>query len=300
MKLSEACVLMGEGIRVVKDGDFDDLELLATSNGRRILSFIERTKYKGELERNQSIACILTTEEVLRELDMDRYSGIAVADRPRLQFFILHHALMDKTEFYGSPFSSRIHPGAVVHPTAYVDPVNVIIGPGTRVGPKAVVLSNVELGERCVIGPGTVLGGDGFEAFRYDEVAMSVRHAGWVRIGNDVEIQANCCVDRGLFGEATKLGDYTKLDNMVHIAHNVVIGRRVFIAAAAMLAGRITIGDDAWIGPGASLTNGMSVGAGASVTIGAVATRNVEAGKTVSGNFAVDHEKFIAFIRTIR
>ena len=113
-------------------------------------------------------------------------------------------------------------------------------------------------------------------------------------------MQANSAISRSIFGGFTQLGEETKLDNLVHVAHNVTIGRRCFLAACAMIAGSVIVGDDVWIGPGASISSGITIGDGANVTIGAVVTRNVPAGAHVSGNFAIDHDKFIAFLRSIR
>ena len=67
-----------------------------------------------------------------------------------------------------------------------------------------------------------------------------------------------------------------------------------------MVAGSTTIGDDVWIGPGASISSEIVIGNGASVTIGSVVVRDVAPGQKVTGNFAVDHKKFIAFMRKIR
>jgi len=299
MRLSEAARFL-PGISIIKDGSFDDLELLATDNGRKVLSFIEKPKYLDELNKNVSIACVLCPPAMLGEIDRSKYDGVATIDKARLAFFTLHHALLANTDFYGSPFPSRIDPSAKVHPTAFVSPENVVIGANTVIGPNVSILSKVEIGDNVVIGAGTVIGGDGFEAFRYEDKVLSVQHAGWARIRDNVEIHCNCCVDRGLFSEDTVIGEYSKLDNLVHIAHNVVLGRRVLVAAAAMFSGRVSVEDDSWIGPGSCLTNGMHIGKGGSISIGAVATRDVADEQTVSGNFAIEHSKFISFIKTIR
>ena len=128
---------------------------------------------------------------------------------------------------------------------------------------------------------------------------LDVVHAGTVRIGRGVDIHANCCVDRGLFGE-TAVGDATTIDNLVYVAHEVRIGERCRIGAHAVINGSAVLGDDAWIGPGAVLSNGISIGSQAIVTMGAVVTRDVPPSVRVSGNFAIDHERFLAHIRSIR
>ncbi len=67
-----------------------------------------------------------------------------------------------------------------------------------------------------------------------------------------------------------------------------------------MVAGSAKIGDDVWIGPSASVSSGVEIGDGASITLGSVVTKNVAPGQRVTGNFAIDHDKFIAFLKTIR
>jgi len=96
------------------------------------------------------------------------------------------------------------------------------------------------------------------------------------------------------------VGDDTKTDNFVHIAHNVHLGRGCFLAAHAMVAGSVTMGDEVWIGPSAAISSEITIGSKANITIGAVVTRNVEPGQKVSGNFAIDHTRYMAFLKTIR
>ena len=78
------------------------------------------------------------------------------------------------------------------------------------------------------------------------------------------------------------------------------MGKRILIAACTCVAGRVQMDDDVWIGPGVTLINGMHIGKGARVNIGSVATRDVEPGKAVTGNFAIDHDRFISNLKSIR
>ena len=134
-----------------------------------------------------------------------------------------------------------------------------VIGPGTVIGEGAVIgrdcllhanvtlYPRVRVGDRAVLHSGCVIGADGFgfifENGRYEKFPQ----VGTVEIGDDVEIGANSCVDRGALG-ATRIGDGTKLDNMVHIGHNCRIGRHVVIAAQTGLSGGVEVGDYAVIG----------------------------------------------------
>jgi UDP-3-O-[3-hydroxymyristoyl] glucosamine N-acyltransferase len=151
-----------------------------------------------------------------------------------------------------------VHRTAVVSPSARIG-YNVSIGPhcsigdDVEIGEGSVVHANVTvypdttIGVRAVIHSGTVIGADGFGFVYRDCKFVNFPQIGRVVIGDDVEIGANCCIDRGALG-ATTIGDGTKLDNMVHVAHNCRIGRHVLIAAQTGLAGGVEIEDYAVIG----------------------------------------------------
>lgn len=124
---------------------------------------------------------------------------------------------------------------------------DVRVGRGCTIHANVVIYENVTIGDRVVLHSGTVIGADGFGFVLRNGVYENFPQVGTVDIGNDVEIGANCCVDRAALG-VTTIGDGTKLDNMVHIAHNCRIGRHVVIAAQTGLAGGVSIDDYAIIG----------------------------------------------------
>lgn len=130
---------------------------------------------------------------------------------------------------------------------------------------------------------------------------MNVNHCGGVIIGNNVEVQYNSCIDKALYTwDNTIIGDYTKLDNMVHLEHGVKIGERNLIASRVTIGGRTEIGNDSWIGLGAVISNGLIIGNEVSISLGAVVTKKMKDKERVSGNFAIDHNKYIDFIKNIR
>jgi UDP-3-O-[3-hydroxymyristoyl] glucosamine N-acyltransferase len=129
---------------------------------------------------------------------------------------------------------------------------------------------------------------------------LKVAHGGGVLLRRGAEVHSNSCVDRAVFGGFTEIGEESVIANLVYVAHNVRVGRRCRVAASAAIGGSTTLGDDVYVGPGASISSEIRVGDGAVVSLGAVVTRHVAAGQRVSGNFAVDHERFIAFMRQIR
>ena len=127
------------------------------------------------------------------------------------------------------------------------------VGPGSALGedctlyPNVTVYPNVTIGHRVIIHSGAVIGADGFGFVFEDGHYEKFPQVGRVEIGNDVEIGANCCVDRAALG-VTVIGDGVKLDNMVHVAHNCRIGRHVVVAAQTGFSGGVVVEDYAVIG----------------------------------------------------
>ena len=284
-------------VEIVRDGEFESLGLMTYDNPRQ-LGYIEDAKYLPALVTKPNVACVIGTQD-LASLVPQRI-GLAVSEIPRKAFFEIHNYLAQNTDFYWKSFDTKIAGTARIHPTAYVAQKNVRIGQRCEVGPNASILENSILKSDVIIRAGSVIGTEGFEFERIGEETMRVVHAGGVSIHRRVEIQANCCVSKAVFGGFTKIGEDTKLDNLVHVAHGVVIGKRCLLAACAMIAGSVTIGDDVWVGPSASISSEVVIGDGALVTIGSVVTKDVAPGQRVTGNFAIDHDRFIEFLKTIR
>ena len=217
----------------------------------------------------------------------------------------------------------NIHPTAVVHKTATVgkgckigagcyvgkdvilgDTVvlypNVTIFDQTKVGKGTVIWSGTVIRERCKIGNNCIfhnnvsIGADGF-GYRPSEDGnglVKIPQIGNVIIGNDVEIGANSCVDRGKFS-STIIGDGCKIDNLVQIAHNCVMGRSCIMAGNSGLAGSVTLGDGVIIGGSASIKDHLTLHSGVVVGAGSGVIKDVPAGKTVLGYPAQDAKEML-------
>jgi UDP-3-O-[3-hydroxymyristoyl] glucosamine N-acyltransferase len=165
--------------------------------------------------------------------------------------------------------AAAIHASAVVDPTASLG-AGVVLGPGVVIGARArigagtdlranvVVQDDCEIGERCLVHPGTVIGADGFGFAPSPQGWVKIEQLGRVRIGNDVEIGANCAIDRGALDD-TVIGHGTKLDNLIQVAHNVVIGEHCAIAGCVGIAGSAVIGNRVQIGGGAGILGHLSI-----------------------------------------
>ena len=296
MLLSEVNNLL-EGLSLVKDAEFTSLGLAVAECDEKILTFIESEKYIKSL--SDKIRALITTKELGGKLK-DRY-GIIVSNNPRADYFKLHNILSAKEGYKRKSFNTTIGEGCNISKLSSISENNVVIGNNVIIEDFVVIRENTIIGDNSIIRAGVILGGEGFEYKRVDGVIMNVNHCGGVVIGNNVEVQYNSCIDKALYTwDNTVIGDYSKLDNLVHIEHGVKIGNRCLIASRSTFGGRTVIGDDSWVGLGATISNGLILGKNVSVSLGAVVTKNLKDNDKVSGNFAIDHEKFIDFIKSIR
>lgn len=172
---------------------------------------------------------------------------------------------------------------------------NIEIGENVRIEAFVSVKENTRIGAGTIVRSGSVLGGTGLEFIRIGaDGILPAAHCGWLTIGADVEIQYNCSVSRSLFPwHETVIGSETKIESLTHVAHGVSIGSRALIASGVVIGGSARIGDGVWIGPNATISSEVRVGDGARISLGAVVAGTVKAGETVSGNFAIPHEKFL-------
>jgi UDP-3-O-[3-hydroxymyristoyl] glucosamine N-acyltransferase len=210
-----------------------------------------------------------------------------VLDDPKLGFIGLLH------ELFPVEHSPGIHPMAAVDPSAQIDEsatisagavvgARCVVGPQTVLHPGVVLYADTQVGARCMIHAGVVLGADGFSFHPTAGGPVKVPQVGRVVVADDVELGANCCVDRAFLGE-TVVGPGCKLDNLVHLGHNAQLGRYVIIAAGTALSGSVTIGDGAIIGGQVGVVEHIHIGAGAQVGAQSGLSRDVPAGEAVLG-----------------
>ncbi|MCL4745757.1 MAG: UDP-3-O-(3-hydroxymyristoyl)glucosamine N-acyltransferase [Burkholderiaceae bacterium] len=161
---------------------------------------------------------------------------------------------------------------------------------GVRVGAASVVHANVSvyrdctLGARCIVHSGTVIGSDGFGFAREHGRWSKIPQLGTVVIGDDVEIGANCAIDRGAL-EDTVIGDGCKLDNLIQIAHNVRIGEHSALAGCVGVAGSAVIGRRCMIGGGAGILGHLEICDDVVVSAMSLVTRSISEPGFYSGVF---------------
>jgi UDP-3-O-[3-hydroxymyristoyl] glucosamine N-acyltransferase len=191
---------------------------------------------------------------------------------------------------------ARVGAGSVVMPNAYVG-AGAIVGRDCVLGPGSVVMDGCVLGDRVRLAPGAVVGADGFgylpdPAAAPGTVWSAVPQLGGVRLGDDVEVGANSCVDRAALGE-TVVGAGSKLDNLVQVGHGARLGPDVAMAACAGVAGSARLGRGVLLGAGAGVLGHLHVGDGAQIGAGSMVARDVPAGDRQSGLPAMDHRAWL-------
>ncbi|MCD2502385.1 UDP-3-O-(3-hydroxymyristoyl)glucosamine N-acyltransferase [Clostridium sp. NSJ-145] len=296
MELIDIINLLDNG-KIIQNGEFTSLGLAVSRCDEKLLSFIESEKYINSLGDN--ITCLITTEELGNKLK-DNY-GIIVAKNPRMEYFKLHNALSQNKEYVREIHKTVIGKGCKISKLSSIAENNVVIGNNVTIEEFVVIRENTVIGDNSIIRSGVKIGGEGYEYKRVDGKIMNVVHCGGVVIGENVEVQYNACIDKALYTwDNTIVGNYCKLDNLVHLEHGVKIDERCLIASRTTIGGRTTIGKDSWVGLGVVISNGLTLGDKVSVSLGAVVTKSLKDEEKVSGNFAIDHNKYIEFIKTIR
>ncbi len=168
------------------------------------------------------------------------------------------------------------------------------VGSGSRIGADTFVFPNVTIRERTTIGSrvvlhsGTVIGSDGFGFVRDGARHVKVPQLGTVEIGDDVEIGANCAIDRGTSG-VTRIGRGSKLDNLVHVGHNVTVGEHTLLIAQVGIGGSTEIGDRATLAGQVGVAGHIRIGDDAAIGAQSGVTKSVPARGRWSGYPARPH-----------
>ena len=281
------------------------------------LSFLANPKYAPLLASSQAGALLIG------ENDAPKAAGknLLISKNPYRDFArVLAKYFDTRRHPEGVHPSASVHPDALVAPSARLGAFCVIekgavvgertvlypfsyVGPSAAIGddcliyPFASVMEGCRLGSRVILQPGAVIGADGF-GFAPDPPHgyVKIPQTGNVVVEDDVEIQANACVDRAVLG-STLIGQGSKLDNFVQIAHNVQVGRHSVFAAQAGISGSTVVGN--WVTfAGQSAAGGhLHIGDQAIITGQAGAGKDVPAKSMVSGSPAqptLEHHRGLA------
>ena len=265
------------------------------------ISFLANPRYQSQLATTQA-ACVIVAP-ALAEVAAARGAAIVTPD-PYLYFARL-------TQWWAARqrpcAEAAVHASAVLSPLAQlgqgvdVGPLavieagavigdgasigahcvierNAVVGAGTRLAPRVVLGHGCRIGARGIVHSGVVIGADGFGFAPSKSGYVKIEQLGNVTIGDDVEIGANTCIDRGALAD-TVIEDGVKLDNLIQIAHNVHIGRNTAMAGCAAVAGSTRIGANCTIGGAANIIGHLTLVDGVHISAATTVTRsNTEPG----------------------
>lgn len=280
--------------KLISEGEFTTLNYCTALSEVKFLTYIENPKYIKYLINNLNISCIICTDEI-RNLLPKRSFGVFVTDEPKLTFHSIHNSLVDNHEYCLPSFKTIIGSNCDISPMAHISPYNVRIGNNVTIKEFVSINEHTTIEDNCIIHQGSVIGGKSFAFVRGEsDKVLGLVDMGQVLLEEGVEICSNCHIARGTLPiDCTTIGKNTKLDAMVHIGHGTKIGKRVFITAGAQIAGNSIIGNDVWIGVNSTISNRLIVEDNARISLGSVVTKNIPYNKTVTGNFAIEHNTFI-------
>lgn len=212
---------------------------------------------------------------------------------------------------------ARIGAGAVVGPHVSVGP-GAVVGAGSILHAGARIAHGVALGERVIVHPGASLGADGFSFVTEEEHALEavrrtmadpggrppqswhrIHSLGGLVVGDDVEVGANACIDRGTI-RATVIGAGTKIDDQVMIGHNCVVGRDCLICAQVGVSGSVRVGDRVVMAGKVGIGDNLTIGDDAVLAGGAKVMSNVGAGRVMLGYPATRIESQVEIYKALR
>jgi UDP-3-O-[3-hydroxymyristoyl] glucosamine N-acyltransferase len=181
---------------------------------------------------------------------------------------------------------ARIAAGVVVGSQSHVG-AGAVVGAGTVLKPRVTLAEACRIGQRGIVHSGAVIGADGFGFAPTQGRWEKIEQLGAVQIGDDVEIGANTCVDRGAL-EDTVLEDGVKLDNLVQIAHNVHVGAHSAFAGCSGVAGSSRIGRHCTFAGAAVILGHLEIVDDVHITAATVISRSIRQAGTYSGSFPFD------------
>jgi UDP-3-O-[3-hydroxymyristoyl] glucosamine N-acyltransferase len=191
----------------------------------------------------------------------------------------------------------RLGDGVIIMPGCFLGD-EVQIGAGALLYPNVTILERCRVGERCVIHSGTVIGSDGFGFIPTPAGNEKIPQLGVVVIEDEVEIGANCAIDRAALGE-TRIGRGVKIDNLVHLAHNVTIGEYSLLVAQVGVSGSTRLGRRVILAGQVGVVGHIELGDGARAGAKSGVARSVPAGQDVSGIPAFPHKQWLESMVTL-
>ncbi|PCI73057.1 MAG: UDP-3-O-(3-hydroxymyristoyl)glucosamine N-acyltransferase [Gammaproteobacteria bacterium] len=281
------------------------------------ISFLSNHKFESELNTTQA-GCVLVSktyfDQCLSKLHIR--NNYIICEDPYLAFAFVGQ-LFDTTSKPANGISDRAYistsaqlgksvsvaSGASIGDNTIIGDnvsigVNVAIGQDIIIGANSIIYSlvsiypNTRIGINCILHSNCVIGSDGFGYANKQGEWIKIPQTGGVNIGNNVEVGANACIDRGALKD-TIIRDGVKIDNLCHIAHNVEVGENVAMAAMTGVAGSTIIGKNCTFSGRSSILGHLNIADNTHVTVATVINKsNSTAGVFSSGTGAQENKQW--------
>ncbi|WP_158749034.1 UDP-3-O-(3-hydroxymyristoyl)glucosamine N-acyltransferase [Acidobacterium sp. S8] len=310
MKLAELARLLGAEYRGNPDTEITGVAGIEEA-GAEHATFVANPKYAPLAKKTKAGAVLVAPDFPEIEAATLRISNPYLAFARAIEIF--HPAPV---------YAPEIHPTAVIHPSAKVGKgasigayavigEHCVIGDHATILPHVVIYPNVEIGnyffahahavvrENCRLGNGVILqngvivGSDGY-GFAKDNAGKwrKIVQSGPTIVEDEVEIQANSCIDRASVGE-TRIGRGAKIDNLVQVGHGSSIGENTLLCAQVGLAGSTHVGNDAILAGQVGVAGHCHIGDRVIVTAQSGVGHDIEPGKIISGSPSYDNRQWL-------
>jgi len=274
------------------------------------ITYVSNEKYIPSLKETKASAAIVAQEIADSTLPLLIVPNPRVAVAKILTLFTHRPYVAGgiSDEAWVSP-SAQVSKDATIYPFVSIGDEaqiasRVTIYPGASIGPQAtigedtVIYPNVTIYPRCVLGKrvivhaGTVIGAEGFGFVKDGEANVRIPQVGIVEIEDDVEIGANCCIDRATFGK-TLIKKGVKVDNLVQIAHNVQVGEHSIIVAQVGISGSTKLGKNVILAGQVGLVDHIEIGDNVVVGAQSGIAKDVPPDQFVLGSPHLPHRQFL-------
>jgi UDP-3-O-[3-hydroxymyristoyl] glucosamine N-acyltransferase len=264
------------------------------------LAFVDHPKYYDKCLGSAASFLIINAD-----VDCPPGKALLIVDDP----FDAYLTIVRRFRPY-EPSISRISATATLGEGTIVEQ-GAVLGNHVRVGRDCTIHQGVVVRDHCVIGDrvviqaGTVIGSEPFYYNTRKDREVWYRRmesCGRVVVEDDVEIGANCTIDRGVTHD-TRIGRGTKMDNLVHVGHDTVIGRNCLIAAQVGIAGAVEVEDGVVLWGQVGVSKTLRIGSNAVVLAQSGVPSDLEGGETYFGTPAVDarsKRREIVWVRRIQ
>jgi len=318
--LSQIAQIIGAELQDEKASNelISNIDTMEKASNEDICFFYDK-KAKDKAQNIRAKA-VVTTKDLASFLPQGIF--VLIHSNPKIAFLRLNQAMY--AEYEPSPSISpkaSIHPSAKIGQNCYIGDFAVVeenarIGDNCRIESGAYIGRSCTIGNHCRIGSnayvayclmgddcyiytGARIGADGFGFDLIEGKHQRVPQVGRVIIGNDVEVGANTCIDRGALDD-TVIGDGCRIDNLAQIAHNDKLGRGCIIVSQTGIAGSCTFGDYVVCGGQTGFADHLKIGSGAQIAAQSGVMRDVESGAVLLGTPAIPFKDFmrqVAFLQ---